>query len=68
MTDNEIKDNIYPLYIALDNNLLTARERTRRMEETLDREALSKERDGLYEIYNHVEFVLQKLFLLSQGE
>jgi|GEM_PF-3541887 hypothetical protein len=65
MIEIEISDELYPLYITLDNNLLILKERVKRIEDLNNQVERVKECDGLYEALGRIEFVAQKLIAIA---
>lgn len=68
MINITIADKIYQTYIALENSLLILKERTQKIESVTNHEELIRECDCLYEAYNYIDYVLQKLLNMSKDD
>jgi len=67
MTEIETADELYSLYITLDNNLLIMKERVKRIEDINDKDERIKECESLYEAHGRIEFVARKLLTIGNG-
>ena len=61
----EIADELYLLYITLDNNLLILKERVKRVEDISNKAERIKECDSLYEALERIEFVAERLIMIG---